>query len=269
MDEDAPELPLGNPPSVPDTDGDNSRATSRMSLFDESIVESDEQVDVSSLDLLDENLHETDRSRATGFVGKNSEVQWLRSLLYIEKGEEDSSNMAGSTAKRKISAAQPASNEQVSGVTFYLDSEGIDPGFYVEPHDLPTPEIAERLLGVYMEKVHDSFPILPRRLFEDQFRKYFTGLRHGTASRLNSKWQAILNLIFAIGARYSHLSKAEWRSNEKDHLVYQVRARSLAWSEITLVQHPDLPQIQVGGMLAFYFLSIGQVNRYVISSTFD
>lgn len=39
------------------------------------------------MDLLDENLHENDRSRATGFVGQSSDVQWLRSLLLLERME--------------------------------------------------------------------------------------------------------------------------------------------------------------------------------------
>ncbi|PVI05708.1 hypothetical protein DM02DRAFT_70300 [Periconia macrospinosa] len=269
VDEDTPEMPMGEQPaSVADTDGDDSRAASRISRFDDSIVESDEQVDINSLDLLDENLHENDRSRATGFVGKNSEVQWLRSLLHFEKAEDDPSKVTGATAKRKISTVTSGYNEQVSVVTFYLDSEDVDSDFYVDPYELPTPEAAERLLAIYMDKVHGSFPILPKRLFEDQFHKYFLGLKNGTAPRLNAKWQAILNLIFAIGARYSHLIKAEWRGNEKDHLVYQARARSFAWNETTLVQHPDLPQIQVAGMLAFYYLSVGQVSRaWIVAGT--
>ncbi|CAI6339581.1 unnamed protein product [Periconia digitata] len=260
VDEDVSEIPMGNPPSIADTEGDEPGTATRMSLFDESIAESDEQVDINSLDALDENIHMNDRSRATGFVGKNSEVQWLRSLLHLENVADDPT-MSGVAAKRKMSTVTSGNNDQVSVVTFYLDSEDVEPNSYVEPYELPDPDTAERLLGVYMEKVHDSFPILPRKLFEEQFRKYFTGLKHGAAPHLNVKWQAILNLVFAIGARYSHLIKAEWQADEQDHLVYQARARSFAWNDSTFVQHPDLPQIQVAGLLALYYLSIGQVSR--------
>jgi hypothetical protein len=44
-------------------------------------------------------------------------------------------------------------------------------------------------------------------------------------------------------------------------LIYQARARKFGWNEKTLSQHPDLPQIQVAGLLAFYYLSTGQVSR--------
>jgi hypothetical protein len=215
-----------------------------------------ERLNTESLDLVDENLHETDQARATGFVGPNSEVQWLRSFLLSERGDS-----GAATSER--SSATIVNNEQVSAVTFYLDSKSMNLEFHVDPYELPTAEVAEQLLNVYMEKVHDSFPILPRKLFHDQCRKYFEALKRGAAPRLSSKWQAILNLVFAIGAKYSHLVKASWRADERDHCIYQARASAFAWNETTLGQHPDLPQIQVAGLLAFYHLSVGQVSRYV------
>jgi hypothetical protein len=147
-----------------------------------------------------------------------------------------------------------------------LSLEGIhsvDVDFFVDPYDLPQLETAEHLLNCYMSKVHDSFPILPRKTFEDQFRKYFKALANGNAPRLSPKWQAILNLVFAIGAKYSHLSKAKWQADERDHLMYQARARAFGLNETTMTNHSDVPQIQSLGLLAFYWLSVGQVSRYV------
>jgi hypothetical protein len=155
-------------------------------------------------------------------------------------------------------------NEQISSYSFWTDSENVDIDFFVDPDDWPQLDIAERLLSCYMSKVHDSFPILPRKTLEDQFRKYFTALVNGNASRLSPKWQAILNLVFAIGARYSHSSKASWRADARDHLIYQARARTLGRYDTTITNHPDVPQIQSLGLLAFYWLSVGQVSRYVV-----
>jgi len=228
-------------------------------MIDNLIFDTSERVNIDSLDLLDENLHENDRSRATGFVGPNSEVQWLRTFLLLERA--DGTTAKGMMPEQRTWSAGPINNEQVSAITFYLDNENIDLDFHVDSYGLPPPEVAEQLLGVYMDKVHSSFPILPRRLFEDQFRRYFIGLAQGTAPRLNAKWQAILNLVFAIGSKYSHLIKASWQADERDHLIYQARARNFAWNESTLTQHPDLPQIQVAGLLAFYYLSVGQTSR--------
>jgi hypothetical protein len=68
-------------------------------------------------------------------------------------------------------------------------------------------------------------------------------------------------LIFAISARYSHLVRAEWRGDDRDHLVYFSRARLLSLSRDTIIQHPDLQQIQVTGLMALYLLCTSQVNR--------
>ena len=188
-------------------------------------------------------------------MGKNSEVQWLRTLLYPERLHD------GSMHGLRASSATSRDSDQVSLVTFYLDADNTDLDSVVDAHELPTSKTAQRLLATYMENVHDSFPILPKKLFEDQVRKYFEGEKKGVAPRLNLKWQAILNLVFAIGARYSYLVKAEWAAEERDDRIYQARARKCAWDEATLSQHPDLLQIQVAGLLAFYYLSTGQVSR--------
>jgi hypothetical protein len=145
--------------------------------------------------------------------------------------------------------------------SFWTDSKDVDIDFFVNPYDLPQLEVAERLLGCYMSKVHNSFPILPRKTFEDQFRKCFTALANGNAPHLSPKWQAILNLVFAIGAKYSHVSKANWRADERDHLIYQARARAFAMNDATITGHSDVPQIQSLGLLAFYWLSVGQASR--------
>jgi hypothetical protein len=204
------------------------------------------------LDLIEENLHENDKSRATGFVGQSSDVQWLRSFLLLERVDCDVTFERGSRV---------GTNQQVSAITYYLDQEGIDIGFQVDPYELPAFDAVEQLLSVYMEKVHDAFPILPRRLFEGQCRNYFHSLRTGSALPLKTKWQAVLNMVFAIASKYLYLTKTSGRACEQDHRTYRTRAEALAVNESTLKQHPCLSQIQVMGLLAFYYLSEGQVAR--------
>lgn len=242
--------------SIPDTDANGSQGSRESGVLDHQ-----DELDTESLDLLDEDLHINDRARATGFVGKNSEVQWLRAvaLAQPERVDEEAGRF-----QRRGSYGPGTGNEQISSYSFWTDSESVEVDFFVDPYDLPHLETAERLLDCYMSKVHDSFPILPRKTFEDQFRKYFTALANGNAPRLSPKWQAILNLVFAIGAKYSHLSKASWRADERDHLIYQARARAFGLNDdTTLTSHSDVPQIQSLGLLAFYWLSNGQVSRYV------
>ncbi|KAF1924635.1 uncharacterized protein M421DRAFT_71819, partial [Didymella exigua CBS 183.55] len=240
-------------PFIPDTDGNGSQE-----IIESSIRDRQEELDTEALNLLDEDLHVNDRARATGFVGNNSEMKWLRAaaLAHPEQIEEEPNAL-----HRRDSYTSGLGNEQISAYSFWIDNENVDIDFFVDPHDLPQLDIAERLLSCYMSKVHDSFPILPRKTFGDQFRKYFTALGNGNAPRLCPKWQAILNLVFAISAKYSHLSKATWQADARDHLIYQARARTLGLNEQTITNHPDVPQIQSLGLLAFYWLSVGQVSR--------
>lgn len=217
-----------------------------------------EELNTESLDLLDEDLHKNHRARATGFVGKNSEIQWLRAvtLAQTDRGDEE----MGGTIPQRNGSHVPWS-EQVTSFSYWADGEDVDIDFFVDSYELPQPETAERLLQCYMLKVHDSFPILSRKIFEDQFQKYFTALQNGNAPRLSPQWRAILNMVFAIGAKFSHLVKANWRADEQDHLIYQARARAFGLNETTITTHSDLPQIQSLGLLAFYWLSVGQVSR--------
>ncbi|KAK7178420.1 hypothetical protein DPSP01_014092 [Paraphaeosphaeria sporulosa] len=242
-------------PTISNPDTNNDELHRPRGMFDTDMGELLEILNTGSLNRVDENLHETDQARATGFVGPNSEVQWLRSFLLLERGDSD---MATS---EQSSSANTANNEQVSTVTFYLDSKSMDLELNVDPYELPRADVAEHLVKIYMENVRDSFPILPRKPFQDQCRRYFEALRHGSAPKLSAKGQAILNLVFAIGAKYSDFIKADWRADEGDHLICKARASALAWNETTIRQHPDLPQIQVAGLLAFYHLSVGQVSQ--------
>lgn len=253
IEEDISELRQTTAPSNPDTDTHDSQGSREFGDMDQH-----EELDTASLDLLDEDLHKDDRARATGFVGKNSEVQWLRAVAMAQTERVD--DEAGGLLSQRRGSIAPG-NEQVTSFSYWADGESVDIDFFVDPYELPQPETAERLLQCYMLRVHDSFPILPRKTFEDQFRKYFTALQNGNAPRLSPKWQAILNMVFAIGAKYSHLIKASWRADERDHLIYQARARAFGLNETTITTHSDVPQIQSLGLLAFYWLSVGQVNR--------
>ena len=230
------------------------------------------------LDFVQEDLLRNSELDSAGFMGRNSHAQWLRALeAKVEQNEGEPPNMAyrppGSSAdtsnqysdaphgrQQKASHTQGNQNSATS-YYFYLDKTNIDIDIG-DPNILPSASTAQRLFGYYKHAVHSPFKLIDDE-FEQQLQVYFNGAENKDTTHVCHKWRAGMNLVFAIGARYSHLIKAEWRGNEKDHLIYQTRARSFAWNETTLIQHPDLPQIQVAGMLAFYYLSVGQVSRYV------
>jgi len=52
------------------------------------------------------------------------------------------------------------------------------------------------------------------------------------------------------------------KGQTQDYLIYVPRARHLATKSETLFDRPDLQLIHVFGLISFYFLCAGQINRY-------
>jgi hypothetical protein len=127
----------------------------------------------------------------------------------------------------------------------------------INPYTVPTPEMAKSLFDAYMDRVHPSFPVVGRVTITSHFRRFI----NGAAPNPPHKWFAILNLIFAIGARYSHLAKTKPKGDEADDLMYFSRARLLVTSSETIFDLPDLKTIQIRPLTSFYTLTAGRVNR--------
>ncbi|KAJ4358923.1 hypothetical protein N0V95_002629 [Ascochyta clinopodiicola] len=165
-------------------------------------------------DMLDEDIIHDTGSQATGYIGKSSEVQWLRRLQQETEHTEQASSRPGSpygppgtsleAVKRRMKALKQRQQEKphisTSASTFYLDDEGTEVDYTVEPYKLPTVEVAQRLLDRYMSTVQDVFPILPKQAFTDQVRQYYTSMAQGTPYQV--AWVAIgiaLRHAFALG----------------------------------------------------------------------
>jgi hypothetical protein len=212
------------------------------------------------LDFLDEDLLRTRESRETGYVGQISEVQWLRSVQrQSQNNEAEPKGLpygppgAGKRAGDERSEALHQRREDrgsgptrhITDATFYLDSDNIELDIVVNPYELPDLDIAEQLLHCYMSTVHSTFPIVPP-IFEDQVRRFISSQRQNRAFQVPDRWRALLNLIFAIGAKYSHLTRKEWRGDERDHLLYMTRASYLLGTNSTVMftSSPDLLLVQ-------------------------
>ncbi|KAG9186065.1 hypothetical protein G6011_02621 [Alternaria panax] len=229
------------------------------------------------LDFLDENIMRSQQARETGYMGQNSEVQWLRSVQrQAERGNSDpygqrygppgssqvATNERSEALHERRPNGRPGSMQHITDATFYLDGDDIEIEIAVDPYEMPSPDVAQKLFDCYMETVHGTFPLMPAT-FEDQFRRYIQSARYGRPYDVPDRWRATMNLLFAIGAKYSHLIGAEWRGDERDHLVYMTRAVQLLGLRDTLsfLSAPSLDKVQATGTLAFYFLVIGHVSR--------
>lgn len=209
------------------------------------------------IDNMGEDLLTSQHSRAIGYIGKNSEVQWLRRLHHEADDPSASRRNSGpygppgsssQAHEQRINAMHQRQDKELvplidtRSCSFYLDEEPLDMDMAVDPYELPPYETAEHLLKCYMQTVQNSFPILSQKTFAKQFVHYYASVARGVPYKLPQKWQAMLNLVFAIGAVYSHLVQNEAVTNGM--LFPRCHAPSLL--TLRRKRPPDVPQQSLG-----------------------
>ena len=155
-------------------------------------------------------------------------------------------------------------NESAPGLTpvneasYHCDDLTLTPPGDIDPFEVPPQAIANMLFQSYLETVHPAFPIIGKNTFISQYQAFQLSRDR---TKINHNWLAILNLIFAIGAKHSHLIQADWCGDKMDHLVYFTRARILGFNSDTILSHAELQRVQIAGLMSFYLLALNQINR--------
>lgn len=206
--------------------------------------------------MLDQNLDKDPAARATGFIGRNSDVQWFRRLKQqVDQEKDENASDTRNQSKRKRGTHALA---EASAVTYHMDLDSVWLDDPVDPFELPPIEIAKKLLSFYLDTVHGGFPIIEKDKVNREFNKVYGNEPY----RLPLKYRAMLNLIFAIGAKHAHLIR-DPQGDTRDHAIYFARARMVGMNGDILFQHPDTQQVQICALLGFYLMGVSQVNRYV------
>ncbi|GKZ25024.1 hypothetical protein AbraIFM66951_000997 [Aspergillus brasiliensis] len=232
--------------SPTDDDGDSDSTTSSIGSLE-------------ALDLVEEDLNRSERTVATGFFGKNSEVAWMQRLedeaeSRIRK-KEDSVDMEDGVAGGHTPLPQKQETA-MAAMSYYLDDIGVPLLDSVDPYALPPKDVANRYFTAYMDSVHPSFNVVRKTAFVSQYRQFFS-----QPAQPPQRWLAILNMIFAIGCRYTRATSSRPDGDDNQDLVYLNRARKLTLGENSIFEHADLQQIQVEFLVALYFVSRCQINR--------
>ncbi|KAJ5110687.1 transcriptional regulator family: Fungal Specific TF [Penicillium argentinense] len=216
---------------------------------------------LESLDQIEYDVNQNDQSRATGNIGKSSEITWIQRLeKAAEQHQSGPSGQFGfdSTYKDSRAREEPHPHE----LNYHLDDLDIGVSEPVQTYWLPPRPLADTLFDIYLRVVHPYFPIINRPLFCEQYRSFFDSY-----AIPGDKWLAILNMIFAIASTYVQMTELDQHGNPQDHLLYLTRARILSLNGEDLFRHPDLQQVQVEGLISFYLLSTEQIHRaWIISS---
>lgn len=207
-------------------------------------------------DCLKEDFNSTEKMRSTGYIGRNSEVLWAQSLADAQfEGQDDcqSNKMTDdnpvtsqdaildrtAAAKMRQSSGSKHSTS-IADFTYHLDIEDVLAVDFVDKDELPPPALAIELLDCYIKTVGDTWPILAKSEFLDQFQQY---LQSKNPKGLPVTWRALINMVFAIRAKFSHLTNAGWKGGNRDHIVYYTRALNLLFPRDAMVAHPDIQRI--------------------------
>lgn len=209
------------------------------------------------MDTVDEDLNRSAATRATGFLGKNSEVVWMRRLSRLAASGSTSDDSESGSGQHESMDNTKHSVPRVRDSTYHCDDLSIVVADQVDIFELPPKHVADALFQAYLETVQPAFPILRKSTFINQYNICL----NSPAVDTGSNWRAILNLVFAIAAKYFHLVQAESRGDERDHLIYFTRARMLGFNGDSILAHPELQQVQIAGLMAFYLTAVNQTNR--------
>lgn len=199
-----------------------------------------------------EDLNRSKESRATGYMGKDSEIAWMQRL------ESNATKQGGNwDSLENPSKARLLVDDSIAPMNYRLDNDHLSDPEVRNAFVLPPKALADHLLHIYRSKVDTSFPMIRWGLFMDQYRRLFS------ESSINPgrRWLAVFNMVLAIGRTFCQVSKQDLQGYA-DEDAFFARARSLNISDTVLYDYEDLQQVQVETLMAFYFLIVSRVNRY-------
>ncbi|KAJ5771458.1 uncharacterized protein N7511_003509 [Penicillium nucicola] len=198
-----------------------------------------------AIDYTEEDFNGGEELQAMGFVGEHSEIAWLYRL------KRDLDQYTTTPTRNR------SDRLSISSVNYFQDDFEISMLNDVDLSISPPQHVATQLVDNYFHTVHPAFPIIGMTTFIGQYNSFYANPN----VRPGKRWLAVLNLIFAITARHSLMMGLPPHPEADSYLVYFTRAWRLGIDNVALLSHPNLQQVQVEGLAAFYLLSVGQINR--------
>lgn len=185
-------------------------------------------------------------------MGKDSEVAWMQQLEAEATKESDHSDSLENPPQSRLPA-----DDSIASMNYRLDHGRLSDPDVRNAFVLPPKALADHLLHIYLDNIYTSLPIIRRGLFMEQYRRLFSE----NSINPGRRWLAVFNMVLAIGSRFCRVSKQDV-PGDADENVFFARAKSLSVPENVLYGHEDLQQVQAEALMAFYFLTVSQVNRY-------
>ncbi|KAH1632903.1 hypothetical protein KXW24_007338, partial [Aspergillus fumigatus] len=148
---------------------------------------------LGALDYTSEDFNRDEKIQAMGFVGEHSEIAWIYRLKRLLEQV--------SVGSKEIDTDR----QSVASASFFLDDSDITVLDDIDLSQRPAQTVADQLVDEYFQVVHPSFPIIGKLVFLRQYRSFYSSPH----VRPGKRWLAVLNLVFAIGARCSRYSQGD------------------------------------------------------------
>jgi len=224
-----------------------------------------------------EDIEGDEIARATGYLGKSSDIQWLRraKLLGSESKHKHSERSGSNITLGHLGALRDTShpprnrrrslgsNEPLSAVTYHLDDLEMPSTSAIDAYAMPTRKISHALLEHYKSSTNVEFPFIDVNWVADRISDTILRAQDRAETQCETRERAVLNIIFAIGASYAHLID-DAQGDEGDHFLYYNRARVLGLEGGSFIEHPDIQAVQIAGLTGFYYFCSNQINRYCL-----
>lgn len=200
-----------------------------------------------------------------GYVGKMSGTSWM---------QRANEYLVGIASSDRPDIATPHIDTHVmkaTTLTYFMDDQDlleIDED-YIDPHELPSWHSALILSEAYFHSLQGAFRFVQRENFLKELKRtYESAARGRLPSWSRRRYLSVANMMWSIGAKWletrqpkqpraSHVDQTPIES----HLVYYARARSLGLDHRIQLDHPDIQTVQGLGILAFYLMANGSIQR--------
>ncbi|KAK6364508.1 hypothetical protein LTS17_012131 [Exophiala oligosperma] len=196
-------------------------------------------------------------SGASGFIGKMSEMSWVRRAFEVnslqERHNADLPEISMGVVDHRLTTAKD--------FCFYMDDVDVlacDEDL-VDPYEWPPGESALLLAEAYFHSMQGTFPFVVRETFLHTMLSY--PRQRNMPTWAQRRWLALANLVWAIGSKYLYITKLDQSSPTESHLIYYARARALGLDHRVVFDHPDIERVQGIGVLSFYLLINGSITR--------
>lgn len=206
---------------------------------------------MDGIDVVEEDHNRSQKSQATGYMGKNSEVTWMQRL------NAESTKRSDGSHSNAIAQHQLPIDNSIASMNYRLDYQTTSAGDMPNAFALPPKSLADRFFQAYLQKVHTALPVIRRDLFIVQYNNCFSKGRF----KPGRQWLAVLNMVLGIGRAVCRLSEQETQPESDEH-DFVARAKFLNLRETVYDGNDDLQQVQAEVLMAFYFLIASQTNRY-------